>query len=132
MRACGVSLISSDPGAVDPFRSDLILDARAEERQEKQDKAWDLWLDCYTEREIAAEVLGDEEKRPTIQKWLDKRRTEFANYQAPASLQTFDVWKFGKADESAGRPPFSHRPAAGKGTLYFPVASSTARMIYLP
>lgn len=86
-------------------------DARTAEKEEKQDKAWNLWLDCWTERAIAEEVLGDEEKHQNINNWLAKKRQGVANLPAPKSAQHFDVWSFGKADTSAGSTIFGRMPA---------------------
>jgi hypothetical protein len=35
-------------------------DQRREEKEQKQSAAWDLWLDCWSYREIALAVLQDE------------------------------------------------------------------------
>ncbi len=77
-------------------------DVRKAEKQAQQDKAWDLWLDCKSEYEIAAEVLDDREKRPTIQSWLDEKRKSAEFIQAPESRQHFDVWQFPTTDRDGG------------------------------
>lgn len=86
-------------------------DARAEEKKEKQNRACDLWLECWSLRDIAKEILGDEEKFKTVDNWVCKKRNESANYTPPKSQQHFDVWSFGKADTSAGSNIFGRMPA---------------------
>lgn len=70
-------------------------DARQFEKQQQQDKAWDLWLDCLTENAVAAAV---DHPRTTIQTWLDEKRTSADFVSPPDSRQHFDVWNFQKAD----------------------------------
>lgn len=95
-------------------------DARKAEQDELQEKVLDVWLDCKTEREIAAEVLGDAEKRPTVQKWLDKLRKDPKFIQRPGAdpdnakdwgtVQHFDVWDFPKAGDSETGSYFGKLP----------------------
>jgi DNA methylase len=69
-------------------------EARADEQRRKQERAWDLWLDCWTQQTIANE-LG--ESKQTINNWLSKRGTEFQDL-TPSSLQTRDLWSFGNQE----------------------------------
>ena len=72
-------------------------------------KAWDLWLDCKSEREIA-EVLSAAPN--TIGEWVAQKSNELENC-APASRQHFDIWNFAKADGELsyfGRPWSSYTP----------------------
>lgn len=80
-------------------------DARKAEKDALQARAWDLWLDCWSERDVAAE-LGV--THPTISEWLDGKKSAFAGNLPPASWQHFDVWNFNKADNESsyfGRMP---------------------------
>jgi len=74
-------------------------DARKYERETQQAKAWDMWLDCMSERAIASE-LGMGQK--TINEWLSGKRTSAESTQPPESRQHFDVWSFATADQDAG------------------------------
>lgn len=69
-------------------------DARATEKAELQAKAWDLWLNCLSEREVAAELSMDE---ATAHRWLASKLQECGN-EAPDSRQHFDIWQFSKSN----------------------------------
>jgi DNA-binding transcriptional regulator YdaS (Cro superfamily) len=66
-------------------------DARAAEKATQQARAWDLWLDCNSDRAIADE-LGI--THPTVGEWLEGKRKSAEFFQAPESRQHFDVWSF--------------------------------------
>ena len=66
-------------------------DARRYEKQQQQDRAWDLWLDCHSEREIAAAIGVPQQ---TINRWVTQNRTASENGSPPGSRQHFDVWNF--------------------------------------
>jgi hypothetical protein len=83
-------------------------DAREEEKEEKKALAWNQWLDCWTDREIAEEVNVD---YTTVSRWLLQMRKDAEMQQPPSSRQHFDVWSFGKADDSAGGKIFGRMPA---------------------
>lgn len=95
-------------------------DARDEEKREKQDKAWDMWLDCYSQGEIADTVNVTQQ---TVSNWLTKKGQMGQFCKAPSSLQTFDVWSFGKADESAGGKILGRMPAQVMENLIWTVSS---------
>jgi hypothetical protein len=77
--------------------------ARETEKKEQQDKAWDLWLDCYTEQGIADEMNIP---RDTIHTWLVEKRKDADFNKPPGStdkqpwgnIQHFDIWQFAKAN----------------------------------
>jgi hypothetical protein len=73
-------------------------DARKAEKDALQDKAWDLWLDCYTGQEIARDVGVDE---ATVSRWLQQRQV--SEMQPPDSRQHFDVWSW---QSSAGESSY--------------------------
>jgi hypothetical protein len=81
-------------------------DARRDEKQAQQEKVWDLWLNCLSEREIAAEIDGDE---ATVHRWITASKSNALENEAPpASRHHFDVWQFQSANgESSyfGRMP---------------------------
>src|SRR4030095_6531007 len=74
-------------------------DARAEEEQERHDRAWDLWLDCQSMREIAEQIGVDHE---TIRSWIGEFTANAANSPPPGAtteklwghIQHFDIWEF--------------------------------------
>jgi hypothetical protein len=73
--------------------------ARQTEKRIQQDKAWDLWLDCIPQTEIA-EQLGV--PQPTISRWVSNTEQRSEVNSPPRSRQHFDVWSFDKADDTAG------------------------------
>ena len=73
---------------------------RAAEKQARQDRAWDLWLDCLSERDIARELATPQQ---TIDGWLTEKRKLSESGQPPESRQHFDVWSFPTADRDAGQ-----------------------------
>src|SRR5208282_6575036 len=88
-------------------------DARQSEKETVQARAYDLWLDCYSQREIA-EIIGSEfpafadTTQQSVSNWLDKKSAAAENLSPPDSRQHFDIWQFQKADgESSyfGRMP---------------------------
>lgn len=69
-------------------------DARAFEKQAQQDKAWDLWLDCWTQQAVAAAVGMSQ---PEVSRLIQERSSAQTN-TPPASRQHFDIWNFATAD----------------------------------
>lgn len=74
-------------------------DARQFEKRQQQDRAWELWLDCMSEREIEAQIGVP---RKTVADWLGEKRQMSESAQPPESRQHFDVWQFATADRDAG------------------------------
>lgn len=74
-------------------------DARKAEKEQQQDKAWDAWLDCRSERSIAEEIGVT---HPTVGEWVEGKRTSAEFFQAPESRQHFDVWQFPTTDRESG------------------------------
>jgi DNA modification methylase len=91
-------LLSITPSTLETY----LRDAKRDEKQQQQERAWDLWLDCHSEREIAEAVLDDAEKQKTINNWLSKFRIGPLFTQPPESRQHFDVWSFQTAADDAG------------------------------
>lgn len=81
-------------------------DARRDEKAEQQDRAWDLWLDCWSQQAIADEIGVPQQ---TIAGWLTEigKHSDFGS--PPESRQHFDVWSFGAGDDGSsghfGRMP---------------------------
>jgi hypothetical protein len=85
---------------------DWTRDARATEKAEQQARAWDLWLDCWTYRDIAVELAGPDED--TIGRWVSAKAQDCGNADAPASRQHFDIWQFGS--DGGGSNHFGKMP----------------------
>ena len=72
-------------------------DARAEEKRAVQDRAYDLWLDCYSQRDIA-EIIGREypafegTDHATVLRWIGGAKSASAANAPPDSRQHFDIW----------------------------------------
>ena len=95
---------------------DWTKDARKAEKEAQQAKAWDLWLDCLSDREIAEHVGVS---HPTIGEWVEEKRGSAEIFQPPGqttkdpqkpgywgSIQHFDVWQFPQADKDAGQQSY--------------------------
>ncbi len=78
-------------------------DARTEEKKAMQEKAWDLWLNCETQQAIADEIGVTQ---PTVREWIIDFGKLSKFYNAPESLQHFDVWNFHTATNEAGTPSY--------------------------
>lgn len=74
-------------------------DVRKAEKQQQQDKAWDLWLDCADQQAIASAIGVSQ---PTINEWLIGKRKDAESDTPPESRQHFDVWQFPTTDRDAG------------------------------
>lgn len=82
-------------------------DARAAQTQERQERAWDLWLDCLTQEQVADRL---DTSRQTVSDWLAGKRqlSEIGNPPGATdekpwgNIQHFDVWKFPTADRESG------------------------------
>jgi DNA modification methylase len=80
-------------------------EARQQEKDALKAKAYDLWLDCMSYREIG-EALGVDDK--TVAAWTAEKTAAAGNSAPPVSQQHFDIWSFTKANgESSyfGRMP---------------------------
>lgn len=70
--------------------AEYLRDAKRDEKAEQKAKAWDLWLNCRSYRDIAAAIDGDD---ATVGRWVDSFSNELGN-EPPESRQHFDVWSF--------------------------------------
>lgn len=80
-------------------------EARSDEQQTKRDRAWDLWLDCWTQTAIGDDI--DESQR-TVSNWIENLESDSRFSRPPGSargtepgdsgywgcIQHFDVWSF--------------------------------------
>ncbi|CAN5551327.1 hypothetical protein BH24ACT4_BH24ACT4_24160 [soil metagenome] len=65
---------------------------------EQKEQAWDLWLDCLSEREIGAEI---DVPRKTLADWVGEKRNDPDFAQPPESRQHFDIWTFPPARDDS-------------------------------
>jgi hypothetical protein len=72
-----------------------LRDAKRDEKDAQKAKAWDLWLDCLSTREIAEQVGIT---HPTVSEWVEEIGKDSKFFQPPDSRQHFDVWQFQQAD----------------------------------
>lgn len=72
---------------------DWTQDIRAQEKAEQQERAWDLWLDCHEQQEIAEQVGVSE---ATISGWFKERKS--AEIEPPDPHMAFDYWSYAKGD----------------------------------
>lgn len=70
------------------------------EKQQQQDKAWDLWLDCRTMQSIADEIGV---LRKTADDWIGEERSSAAFATPPDSRHHFDLWQFPPAEKGDGQ-----------------------------
>jgi DNA modification methylase len=82
-------------------------EARKAERERQQARAWDLWLDCWSTREIEAQ-LGV--PKSTVDDWLSEKRNSADFGQPPDSRQEFDLWRFGAATDGGANSYFGRMP----------------------
>ena len=85
---------------------DYCAEARRDEVADQKAKAWDLWLDCLSFREIG-EAIGV--SHPTVADWIGKIANECGNLPPGATplnrwgnVQHFDIWSFPIAAKDAG------------------------------
>jgi hypothetical protein len=81
-------------------------DARDEEKEEREQKAIDMWLNCHTQEDIA-EFIGVPQR--TLSDWISGYRKLAETTKPPTSLQTFDVWNF-KIDKEDNSGYFGQMP----------------------
>lgn len=78
-------------------------DARASELAAKQDRTWDMWLDCNSQQAIA-DTIGVDQK--TISNWLGEIRNCGNFLEPPESRQHFDIWQFQTRDDDDGQQSY--------------------------
>lgn len=78
-------------------------EARSDEKRAAQQLAWDMWLDCHTQQQIA-DAVGV--AQPTVVSWVSEMADVPKLIEPPESLQDFTVWKFHIADKDAGQQSY--------------------------
>lgn len=86
-----VDLLSITPSTLETY----LRDAKRDEKQAQQEKAWDLWLDCWSPSEIERQIGVTDQ---TVTNWISKYRNNPVFGDAPDCRQHFDVWSFQTAD----------------------------------
>ena len=82
---------------------DWTKDARKAEKEEQQDRAWDMWLDCNTMQDVG-DAIGV--PRKTADEWVGEKRKSADFAIAPESRQHFDVWQFATTDKEDGQQSY--------------------------
>ena len=59
------------PGSIPCDTSHWTKTIRQQEKESQQAKAWDLWLDCLSEREIGKQLNVPQK---TINDWINEKR----------------------------------------------------------
>lgn len=93
-------------------------DARQAELADQQARAWDLWLDCKSYREIEAALGVD---HVTVRGWAVQFAANADFRTPPSSRQHFDIWSFQSADKDAGSQSYfgSLPPQVVENLLWF-------------
>lgn len=99
-------------------------DARAAQEEQRHAQAWDLWLNCLTQEQIADEL---DTPRRTIANWLDGQNMQMHEMAKPpgatdekpwGNVQHFDIWTFPQSQDDSsyfGRMP----PQVVENLLWF-------------
>ncbi|MDD5338155.1 MAG: DNA methyltransferase [Dehalococcoidales bacterium] len=91
-----ITLLSVSDRTIDEWLKDL----KAKEREQRNDEILNLYLQCYTQEEIAEKFTLE---RTTVSKILDNVKERiFAEIHTPQSLQFYNVWNFPKCDSNYG------------------------------
>lgn len=83
--------------------SEWTKDARKEERDAQQARAFDLWLECWTQQAIADETGMSQQ---TVSDWVTENRKSADFGKPPASRQHFDLWQFKMNSRDAGQQSY--------------------------
>ena len=82
-----------------------LREAKRDEKEANKAKAWDLWLDCLSYRQIGEEMEVDHK---TVADWCGEKSDEYENSPPHATpgnpwgvVQHFDVWSFQTAAATA-------------------------------
>ena len=78
-------------------------EARSDEKRATQERAWDMWLDCHTQQQIA-DAVGVTQQ--AIAQWLQEMAVLPKLVEPPESRQHFDVWSFHLSDKDAGQQSY--------------------------
>jgi DNA methylase len=87
-----ITEIASVLGLIESSATKYVATARQDEKAALKERAWELWLDCRTQQQIADE-LGVVQK--SVSNWLVEMERGSNLTKPPASRQHFDVWSFG-------------------------------------
>ena len=77
-----------------------VYDLNQEQKKERQEKIWQLWLACHTLDQIGKTVeLSESQVSRTVK---DLQKLHLQEMQVPDSLQTFNLWNFQNNDARYG------------------------------
>jgi len=89
-------VLSVTESAVTKWTQDL----RQAEKEERNQKIWDMWLSCHTQEKIA-EAIGITDR--TVREIIDTgKNSKLTKISAPDSLQIFNLWSFQNNDDRYG------------------------------
>jgi len=74
-------------------------DIRTEQKKGQKQDAWNMWLACQSQTDIAS-ALGVDPS--TVYRWIDTCISENFQKCKPDSLQLYDVWNFSTCDDRYG------------------------------
>lgn len=76
-------------------------DLREKEREEQEERIFELWLSCWSYKEIEKELNVDDN---TIERTVtsQKRKLSQMGHEPPTSLRIYDVWNFSTCDDRYG------------------------------
>jgi hypothetical protein len=104
-----VTLLSITTSTLETY----LRDAKRDEKDAQKAKAWDLWLDCLSEREIAEKVGVDQ---ATAHRWIDAKPEESGFASPPESRQHFDVWSFSNGGDGQSSATGGGSTAGSRGS----------------
>jgi formylmethanofuran dehydrogenase subunit E len=71
---------------------------REKEKEELERSIFDLWLSCWSYKEIEEKLSIDDNTIERVIKSQMRKISEMG-YEPPESLRIYDVWNFSKCDE---------------------------------
>lgn len=75
-----------------------LSDIYQREKEEREERIWEMWLACYTQQEIAEAVCVDQSRVAQILRdLLENSETEDSNIFRNFDPQLYSVWNFGKS-----------------------------------
>ena len=94
-------------GITEKTAEEYARDARRDEKAALRARAWDLYLDCLSDRAIAR-ALGITDM--TANAYYSEFSNELDFSERPASWPDFDIWQFGEAGEGGMESFFGRMP----------------------
>ena len=100
-----------------------LSELKKDEKQQQKEKAWRLWMKCYTEDQIAEEVakMGYGTVDPsTISRWISNlQKLHLQEMQELSSLKLYTIWNFPKLDKDQLKYPGQLPEELMENVLYY-------------